>query len=58
MLSSGNVRQNVAAPEEDQNEGLALSDIVALRLVAEGPDGHVRDHAAAKIADGLVALLS
>jgi len=30
-----------------------FADIVALRLVAEGPDRHVRDQAAAKIADRL-----
>jgi hypothetical protein len=36
-----------------------ILDMIALRLLAEGPDRHVCDHAAAKIADWLViALLS
>jgi hypothetical protein len=36
-----------------------IPDMIALRLLAEGPDRHVCDHAAAKIADWLViALLS
>ena len=29
----------------------AVPDIVALRLVVEGPDDHVLDHAVAKVAD-------
>src|SRR5215471_19404355 len=39
---------------EKASKGLNIPDIVALRLVAEGSDRHVRDHAAAKIADRLV----
>jgi hypothetical protein len=31
-----------------------MPDIVVLRLVAKAPDRHIRDHAAAKIADRLV----
>jgi hypothetical protein len=37
---------------EKSGKGLNIPDIVALRLVAEGPDRHVCDHAAAKFALG------
>src|SRR5215470_4067066 len=47
--------RSVGRAAEKAGKGLDLSDIVALRLVAEAPDGHVRDHAAAKITDRLVA---
>src|SRR5215472_9485002 len=36
-------------------KGFDMPDIVVLRLVANAPDRHVRDHTAAKIADRLVA---
>jgi hypothetical protein len=36
-------------------KGLDVPDIVVLRILAKAPDRHVRDHAAAKIADRLVA---
>ena len=42
------------APEE-LGKRFDVADIVGLRLVADGADGHVLDHAAAKIADGLLA---
>jgi hypothetical protein len=45
---------SVGRAAEKAGKGLNMSDIVALRLLAEAPDGHVRDHAAAKIADRLV----
>src|SRR5208337_5115099 len=47
--------RSVGRAAEKTGKGLDLPDILALRLVAEGPDRHVRDHAAAKIADRLVA---
>jgi hypothetical protein len=46
--------RGVGRTAEKAGKGRNLSNILALRLLAEGPDGHVRDHAAAKIADGLV----
>src|SRR5438128_1785690 len=46
--------RSVGRAAEKSGKGLDLPDIVALRLVAEGPDRHVRDQAAAKIADRLV----
>ena len=42
------------APEE-LGKRFDVADLVGLRLVADGADGHVLDHAAAKIADGLLA---
>src|SRR5262245_50288222 len=46
--------RSVGGAAEKSGKGLNILDIVALRLVAEGPDGHVRDHTGAKIADRLV----
>src|SRR4029077_10408581 len=46
--------RRVGGAAEKSGKGLDIPDIVALRLVAEGPDGHVCDHAGAKIADSLV----
>src|SRR5262249_27818549 len=37
---------------EEYCEILNVTDVVALRLLAEAADGHVLDHAAAKRADG------
>jgi hypothetical protein len=51
-------RRDETPPEgvvEKSGKRLNMPDIVVLRLVAEGPDCHFRDHAAAKIADRLVA---
>ena len=45
----------IRRPAEKSGKGLDLPDVLALGLVAEAPDRHVRDHAAAKIADRLVA---
>ena len=47
--------RSVEGAADKSGKNLDMPDIVALRLVAEGPDGHVRDHAAAKIADRLIA---
>jgi len=49
--------RGVGRAADKSGKNLDMPDIVALRLVAEGPDRHVRDHAAAKIADWLVASL-
>jgi hypothetical protein len=46
--------RGVGRAAEKSGKSLNMPNIVVLRLVAEGPDRHVRDHAAAKIADGLV----
>ena len=46
--------RGVGRAAEKSGKRLDMPDIVVLRLGAEGADGHVRDHAAAKIADGLV----
>ena len=46
--------RGVGRAAEKPGKGLDMPDIVVLRLVAEAPHGHVRDHAAAKIADRLV----
>jgi len=46
--------RSVGGAAEKSGKSLNIPDIVVLRLVAEGPDGHVCDHAAAKIADRLV----
>src|SRR5262249_15651395 len=46
--------RSVGGAAEKSGKSLNIPDIVALRLIAEGPDGHVRDHAGAKIADRLV----
>src|SRR5258708_6965931 len=46
--------RSVGRAAEKVGKCLDLPDIIALRLVAEAPDGHVRDQAAAKIADRLV----
>jgi len=46
--------RSVGRAAEKSGKGLNMPDIVVPRLVAEGPDGHVRDQAAAKIADRLV----
>src|SRR5262249_4815782 len=46
--------RSVGGAAEKSGKSLNIPDIVALRLVAEGPEGHVRDHAVAKIADRLV----
>jgi hypothetical protein len=45
--------RRVGRAAEKAGKGLDMSDIVVLRLLAEAPDRHVRDHAA-KITDGLV----
>src|SRR5215469_4431747 len=47
--------RSIGGAAEKSGEGLDMSDIVVLCLVAKAPDCHVRDHAAAKIADRLVA---
>src|SRR5215468_80555 len=47
--------RSVGGAAEKSGKSLNIADIVVLRLVAEGPDGHVRDQVAAKIADRLVA---
>jgi hypothetical protein len=47
---------SVGRAAEKVSKGFDMSDIVALCLVAEGPDGHVRDHAAAKITRSLIGL--
>jgi hypothetical protein len=47
--------RRVGQATEKSGKRLDMPDIVVLRLLAEAPDRHVRDHAAAKIADRLVA---
>jgi len=47
--------RSVGRAPEKAREPLNMPDIVVLRLVAKPPHGHVGNHAAAKIADGLVA---
>src|SRR5208337_328109 len=47
--------RSIGGAAEKSGKSLNIPDIVALRLVAEGPDGHVCNQAAAKIADRLVA---
>jgi hypothetical protein len=47
--------RGIGRAAEKSGKRLDMPDIVVLRLVAEAPDRHVRDHAAAKIADRLVA---
>src|SRR5215472_8602619 len=49
------VARGVGGAAEKSGKGLDMPDIVVLCLVAKAPDRHVRDHAAAKIADRLVA---
>jgi hypothetical protein len=46
--------RSIGRAAEKSGKRLDMPDIVALRLVAEAPHRHVRDHAAAKIADRLV----
>ena len=46
--------RGVGGAAEKPGKGLDLPDILVLGLVAEAADRHVRDHAAAKIADRLV----
>src|SRR5262249_3546673 len=46
--------RSVGRAAEKSGKGLNIPDIIALRLVAEGPDRHVCDHTGAKIADRLV----
>src|SRR5262245_34402563 len=50
----GHLNLGLTAAEEGC-EGLDVPDIVVARLVAELAHGHVFEHAAAKIADGLLA---
>ena len=45
---------SVGRAPEKAGKSLNMPDIVVPRLLAEGSDGHVRDHAGAKIADRLV----
>src|SRR6516225_4182782 len=45
----------IGGAAEKSGKGLDMPDMVVLCLVAKAPDRHVRDHAAAKIADRLVA---
>ena len=47
--------RGIGRAAEKSGKDLNMPDIVVLRLLAEAPDRHVRDHAAAKIADRLVA---
>src|SRR6516165_7982292 len=47
--------RGIGGAAEKSGKGLDMPDIVVLCLVAKAPDRHVRDHAAAKIADRLVA---
>jgi hypothetical protein len=47
--------RGVGGAADKFGKGLDVPDIVVLRILAKAPDGHVRDHAAAKIADRLVA---
>src|SRR5215831_16463820 len=47
--------RGIGGAAEKSGKGRDMPDIVALCLVAKAPDRHVRDHAAAKIADRLVA---
>ena len=46
--------RRIGRAAEKSRKGLNMPDIVVPRLVAESPDGHVRDHAGAKIADRFV----
>src|SRR5262249_16078102 len=46
--------RSIGRAAEKAGKSFDLSDIVALRLLAEAPDRHVRGHAAAKIANRLV----
>ncbi len=46
--------RGIGGATEKSGKGLDLPDILVLGLVAKAPDRHVRDHAAAKIADRLV----
>src|SRR6516164_11459739 len=57
QLEAANVvaGRGVGRAAEKSGKGLNMPDIIVPRLLAEGPDGHVRDHAGAKIADRLVA---
>jgi hypothetical protein len=45
----------VGCAPEKSGKALDMPDIVVPRLVAKAPHGHVRDHAAAKITDRLLA---
>ena len=47
--------RGIGGAAEKSGKGLDLPDILVLGLVAEAADRHVRDHAAAQIADRLVA---
>jgi hypothetical protein len=47
--------RGIGGAAEKSRKGLDLPDILVLGLVAEAADRHVRDHAAAQIADSLVA---
>jgi len=47
--------RGIGRAAEKSSKGLDLPDVLVLGLVAEAPDRHIRDHAAAKIADRLVA---
>src|SRR5450631_3657604 len=46
--------RGIGGAAEKSGKGLNMPDIIVPRLLAEGPDGHVRHHAGAKIADRLV----
>jgi hypothetical protein len=47
--------RGIGGAAEKSGKGLDLPDILVLGLVAKASDRHVRDHAAAQIADRLVA---
>ena len=47
--------RGIGGAAEKSGKGLDMPDVVVMCLVAKAPDRHVRDHAAAKIADRLVA---
>jgi hypothetical protein len=47
--------RGIGGAAEKSGKGLDMPDIVVLCLLANAADRHVRDHAAAKIADRLVA---
>jgi hypothetical protein len=56
-LKAANVAagRSIGRAAKKAGKGRNGSNILTLRLVAEGPDRHVRDHTAAKIADRLVS---
>jgi hypothetical protein len=47
--------RGIGGAADKSGKGLDMPDIVVLCILAKTPDRHVRDHAAAKIADRLVA---